>query len=170
MTVSPHCTAYRRGDYASEEAGLGVARLLLERGADVNALSKNQTTPLRVASYNGKLEIARLLLDHDTGDTPWCTSGHCGRRRFHPIARGCVSKGDYASSLKKPALVLHGYYWSVALMSTHTVTLPRSQWTPLHVASYIWETWDRTATSRAWCESRRLHHASYNGLLNARAP
>jgi ankyrin repeat protein len=51
--------------YEPEEASIsGIARLLLERGADVNALSKIQSTPLHVASYNGKLELARLLLDH----------------------------------------------------------------------------------------------------------
>ncbi len=52
------------GRYDSEEASVGVARLLLERGGDVNGQNKHRQTPLHVASFNGKLEIARLLLDH----------------------------------------------------------------------------------------------------------
>ncbi|KAN0127891.1 Ankyrin repeat-containing domain protein, partial [Lactarius tabidus] len=51
------------GEYSSEEAGVSVVRLLLERGEDVNVQDKQQRTPLHLASYNGKLEIARLLLD-----------------------------------------------------------------------------------------------------------
>ncbi|KAH9025587.1 ankyrin repeat protein, partial [Lactarius pseudohatsudake] len=41
-----------------------VARLLLERGGDINARRKGLSTPLHLASYNGKLEIARFLLDN----------------------------------------------------------------------------------------------------------
>ncbi len=52
------------GKYDSEEAGVGVARLLLEHGGDVNGQSEQQWMPLHVASFNGKLEIAQLLLDH----------------------------------------------------------------------------------------------------------
>ena len=71
-----HCVS--RGEYASEEAGVAVAWLLLEGGADVNAQARDRRTPLHVASYYGKLEIVRLLLDRgakvnavdDWGDTP----------------------------------------------------------------------------------------------------
>ena len=51
------------GEYESQEAGSRVAQLLLDRGADVNSQCYDRSTPLHLASYNGKLEIARLLLD-----------------------------------------------------------------------------------------------------------
>jgi ankyrin repeat protein len=42
-----------------------VLRLLLERGADVNArASDDGRTPLHLASENGALEVVRLLLEH----------------------------------------------------------------------------------------------------------
>jgi hypothetical protein len=41
-----------------------LQKLLLERGMDVNARRNDHETPLHVASYFGRLEIVRLLLDH----------------------------------------------------------------------------------------------------------
>ena len=42
-----------------------VVRLLLERGADVNARADNDgSTPLHEASRYGALEVVRLLLEH----------------------------------------------------------------------------------------------------------
>ena len=78
-----------RGEYGSEEDGVQVARLLLERGVDVSSSDKEHWTPLHSASFSGKSEIARLLLDHgakvdaenDDGETPLTL----------------VSRGDYRS-------------------------------------------------------------------------
>ena len=55
-----------RGRYNSQEHGASIARLLLERGADVNgnASTKDLVTPLHSAAFNGRLEIARILLEH----------------------------------------------------------------------------------------------------------
>jgi ankyrin repeat protein len=53
-----------RGKYDSQEHGVGIARLLLERGVGVNAPDKDHNTPLHSASYLGRPEIARELLDH----------------------------------------------------------------------------------------------------------
>ena len=39
-------------------------RLLLERGADINAQYEDGWTSLHVASFNGALEVVRLLLEH----------------------------------------------------------------------------------------------------------
>ena len=44
--------------------GLGVTQLLVEHGTDVNAQDRDNKTPLHLASYYGKIEIARMLLDH----------------------------------------------------------------------------------------------------------
>jgi ankyrin repeat protein len=40
---------------------LVIARLLLERGADVNARQKDKFTPLHSAAFKGKLEIAQVF-------------------------------------------------------------------------------------------------------------
>ena len=41
-----------------------VLRLLLERGANVNALTRVGSTPLHLASQNGAVEVVRLLVEH----------------------------------------------------------------------------------------------------------
>ena len=53
-----------RGRYNSQEHGVSIARLLLRRGVDVNASAEDLVTPLHSAAINGRLEIARVLLDH----------------------------------------------------------------------------------------------------------
>ena len=41
-----------------------IARLLLEHGADVNALKDGHSTPLHVAARYGRVEVVRVLLEH----------------------------------------------------------------------------------------------------------
>ncbi|KAN0141856.1 Ankyrin repeat-containing domain protein, partial [Lactarius tabidus] len=52
------------GKYRSQEDGVRVAQLLLDRGANVNAWRDDHQTPLHLASYFGNVEIVRLFLDH----------------------------------------------------------------------------------------------------------
>ena len=55
-----------------------VARLLLERGAEVNARTNRGSTPLHIAANYGRVEVVRMLLEHganvgaedDEGRTP----------------------------------------------------------------------------------------------------
>jgi serine/threonine protein kinase len=42
---------------------LGVLRLLLERGANVNAIDDRENTPLMLAAKSGQIEMVRLLLE-----------------------------------------------------------------------------------------------------------
>src|SRR6266404_5529177 len=66
-----------RGNYDSEQTGIDVAWLLLEHGADVNSKDKNQDTPLHNAIFEGRLEIARMLLYHGANtstDKGWYNS------------------------------------------------------------------------------------------------
>jgi ankyrin repeat protein len=53
-----------RGEYDSQEQGVGVARLLLERCMHVNARDKGAWTSLHWAAFKGRVEVAQVLLDH----------------------------------------------------------------------------------------------------------
>ncbi len=48
---------------ASAEGGFEIARLLVEAGADVNAVQQAGFTPLHAAAMTGQLELAKLLLE-----------------------------------------------------------------------------------------------------------
>ena len=110
------------GKHDFEEAGVGVARLLLERGVDVNREGEEQRTPLHAASFNGKPEIARLLLDYDAkvdavddfGNTP-----------LHDVSR----RGYYSEEASVGV---------VRLLLEHGGDVNgqnKQQQTPLHIAS-----------------------------------
>lgn len=47
---------------ASRDGQLSIVKMLLDAGADVNALNKYGDTPLLWASYNGHNEVVKLLL------------------------------------------------------------------------------------------------------------
>ena len=51
-------------EYVSQADSVRIAQILLDRGVDVNAQDNNRVTPLHLASWCGKLEIARLLLEY----------------------------------------------------------------------------------------------------------
>jgi len=53
-----------QGTYDFEEAGVGVARLLLEHGADVNAKVMFGSTPLDLVPRSTRPKLAQLLLEH----------------------------------------------------------------------------------------------------------
>src|SRR6266702_3313161 len=92
-----------QGGYGSQD-GIDIARLLLERGVDVNARKKNKTTPLHSAAFNGCFEIAQVLLDHganvdaedDEGADPYTLSprgGHRNSQNRVRIARLLLERG-----------------------------------------------------------------------------
>ncbi|KAH8982508.1 ankyrin repeat-containing domain protein, partial [Lactarius akahatsu] len=78
----------------SDADRFGVAQLLIERGADVNAPDEYHQTPLHPASYFVELKFVRMLLDHGAnvntegsrGLTPlhrvWRAKGHPDKDRF----------------------------------------------------------------------------------------
>ncbi|KAI5856227.1 ankyrin repeat protein [Tricharina praecox] len=52
-----------------------VARLLIDRGADVHAGNQNGETPLRLASGRGHIAMVALLLDHGATVSATAPSG-----------------------------------------------------------------------------------------------
>lgn len=55
---------------------LPITRMLLQHGADANAIQGGGFSPLHTAAQNGDLEIARLLLDHGADPTRVNEAGH----------------------------------------------------------------------------------------------
>ncbi|KFY71757.1 hypothetical protein V499_08082 [Pseudogymnoascus sp. VKM F-103] len=49
----------------SNETGISMIQLLLERGADLEAMDIHSATPLHIAAAECSLSIVKLLLDHD---------------------------------------------------------------------------------------------------------
>ncbi len=49
--------------YAAQHNKVGLAKLLLDRGADYEARDDNERNPLHYAAYSNSLAVAELLLD-----------------------------------------------------------------------------------------------------------
>ena len=102
-----------------------VAKLLLERGMNVNTRRKDHWTPLHLASYFGNVKIVRLLLDH--GADLEAEEGKMGEKPLHQ-----VSYGKYRSKED-------GVHVAQLLLERRADvnTRRKDHWTPLHVASYF---------------------------------
>ena len=44
-----------------------IVKLLVERGASVNSVTKTNSTPLRAACFDGHYEIVKYLVEHGAG-------------------------------------------------------------------------------------------------------
>lgn len=55
--------------YAARDGFTGIARLLLDYGAEVNWIDGEGVTPLILAAFKGHTELAQLLLDHGADPT-----------------------------------------------------------------------------------------------------
>jgi ankyrin repeat protein len=111
-----------RGQYDSQESGVGMAQLLLRHGANVNAEDMGHMTPLQLASYYGKLEVARVLLDNGARVN---AKNELGQTPLHLVLEG--NSGDPDSNGIVPLLLAHG------------ANVNAQDWkneTPLHLASY----------------------------------
>ena len=80
----PHATALQ---WAVLQGRTEVARLLLDRGADVNAVNDLGGTALQIAAWHGHAEIVRLLLERGAdinrqSNTGW-TALHAAARQGH---------------------------------------------------------------------------------------
>jgi ankyrin len=114
-----------RGEYKSQEDGVRVAQLLLDRGADINTRRKDDWTPLHLASYLGNIEIVRLLLNH--GADPEAAEGDMGEKPLHRVARGEYKSQE--DGVRVAQLLLD--------RGADINTRRKDDWTPLHLASYF---------------------------------
>jgi ankyrin repeat protein len=73
--------------YESQAEGVHVAQVLLACGVDVNARREDHSTPLHIASFYGKFDIAQLLLDNDANPSAESDDGETALHR--------VSCGEY---------------------------------------------------------------------------
>ena len=55
---------------AAEKGSLDCVKLLVEAGADVNALTSERTPPIHLAKRNGHEDLARFLIEHGAGHPP----------------------------------------------------------------------------------------------------
>jgi len=92
---------------------LDVARLLLDRGADINAKNKNGWTPLHLAARDGHVYVARLLLERgadagvrdNKGRTPLDVARYTGHaevvRVIEEYGRGRAGAREFSEKARK---------------------------------------------------------------------
>jgi ankyrin repeat protein len=85
-----------RGVFDSQEQGVGIARLLLQRGLDVHAKDNHNDTPLHSAALSGTLEIARVLLDRGANAN---VENKRGRTPLHQVARGKYESQEHGVAI-----------------------------------------------------------------------
>jgi ankyrin repeat protein len=123
-SIPLHLVSGGNYNYNLQERGVGIARLLMERGTDVNAQMKNMSTPLHAAAFKGRLEITRLLLSHganpnvgnDRGSTP-----------LHQVSEGNYNSQEHGVGIAR-LLLEHG-------VDVNARSKIKS--TPLHSAAFM---------------------------------
>ncbi|KAH8987259.1 ankyrin repeat-containing domain protein [Lactarius akahatsu] len=117
------------GIYFNPQDVPDFVELFMKYGADVNARDSNNTTPLHVASCEGQLEVARMLLAH--GANPKAINDQ-GQTPLHLLLEGIHNSQEVLDLvellLKERSSRLRRYFSDTAQMSTlrtaHTFSLP----------------------------------------------
>ena len=83
---------------ASRDGHMGVARVLLEHGADVMAQDVDMVTPLHLASGHGHVDVARVLLEHDADADAqdgegWTALHHASRGGYMDVTLLLLDRG-----------------------------------------------------------------------------
>ncbi|MDQ4079949.1 MAG: ankyrin repeat domain-containing protein, partial [Gemmatimonadota bacterium] len=74
--------------HMAAEAELGKARLLVDHGADIDAIDEEyRSTPLGLATRRGQREVVRFLLEREADPSlsgaPWATPLAWARKKGH---------------------------------------------------------------------------------------
>jgi ankyrin repeat protein len=85
-----------RGEYDSQEHGVNIARLLLERCVDLDAQTKSHETALHLTAIYGRPEITQLLLDHGANPN---TENEQGDTPLHSVSVGKYDSQEYGVSI-----------------------------------------------------------------------
>ena len=112
-----------RGKYDSQEQGVGIARLLLERGVDVNAWQNYNWPSLHWAALTGKVEVARVLLDHGANAK---LETEMGETALHVVSRGIYNSQEQGASIAQ-LLIEHG---------VNVNARKKNSFTSLHLAAF----------------------------------
>ena len=112
-----------RGEYISQEQGASTARLLLERGVDVNAWNKYGWTSLHWAAFKGRVEVAQVLLDHGANAK---LENKDGETALHIVSRGGF--GSQEQGVSTARLLLE--------CGVDVNALDKDGWTSLHWAAF----------------------------------
>ena len=107
---------------------LEIGRWLLDRGADINALTNFNWTPLHAAAFNGRLEFVRMLLDHGaainspdkSGRTPLHRSGHIEVVRLLLEYGADLNARDEGGRTPSDFASIYGYRGVVRLLSEYS--------------------------------------------------
>ena len=121
-----------------------VARLLLDKGAEVDRANKDGTTPLYVAGHNGHVAAVRLLLDNGADIN---RADKDGETPLHGVCDHYSCDNSHIEA---------GFCWRMVLMSTGRITKAKRR-RPLRrvggTQSSRWLTcmlWLRPATPTRW--------------------
>ena len=106
--------------HASAEGGLEIARLLIEAGANVNAVQQAGLTLLHAAAMTGQLEFAKLLLARGADREAKAADG----RNALAMAQGCE-----AATARRPPLLTSSVL--ISCSQTPPVEFRRSTHVPL---------------------------------------
>ena len=128
-------------------SGLETARLLIEHGADVNSRDDNSWTPCHTASWNGHLDIVRLLLEHVDAQTAVLSSllAMASWNGMLEVSRFLIDRGADVNSRNDTGWTslhlasLYGHLDAARLLLDHGADVNAQKadlWTPLHLASY----------------------------------
>ncbi|BDM64269.1 UNC-44 ankyrin [Shewanella sp. NFH-SH190041] len=90
--------SFRSIHLAAEYDHLSTAKLLIENGADINALTDGNLSPLMVCAVNGSPNVARILLEKGANKklkAPYPFSGdarHIANERKHVLVRNVIDE------------------------------------------------------------------------------
>ncbi|XP_055358620.1 ankyrin-3 isoform X48 [Betta splendens] len=135
---------------AAHYGNINVATLLLNRGAAVDFMARNDITPLHVASKRGNSTMVKLLLDRgakiDAKTKDGLTPLHCGARSGHEkvveilLDRGAPILSKTKNGLSPLHMATQGDHLNcVQLLLQHDLPVDdvtNDYLTPLHVAAH----------------------------------